>query len=157
MGKEDSNELRKFLEPFDENIIETALWLRNFAWDLYPECIELIYDGPAALAFGLTPSGRTSDTFLTIAIYNNACVQFGFYNGAVLKDPKKLLEGKGKQYRFVRVTDVSTFPTKYITGLLHEAHTNSLATQKPSAGIQKGATVVKLVSDKKRRPGKKTG
>lgn len=152
MAKEDVQELLKFLEPFDEKIAETALWLRDFVWDRYPECIELIYDGPAALAFGWTPSGRTSDTFITIAIYNNACVQFGFYYGAVLRDPKKVLEGEGKQYRFVRVTDTKDFPVKYVIGLMHEAHTNSLATMKSMTDLPKGSTVVKSVSAKKRRP-----
>lgn len=74
MAKGDVQDLRKFLEPFDDKIAETALWLRDFVWERYPECIELIYDGPAALAFGWTPSGRTSDTFVTIAIYTTTHV-----------------------------------------------------------------------------------
>lgn len=38
---------------------------------------------------------------------------------------------------------------------MHEAHTNSLAKMKPMADLERGPTVVKSVSDKKRRPVKK--
>lgn len=154
MAKEDNGELIKFLDAFDVHIADTALWLREFVWKLYPECNELIYDGPAALAFGWTPSGRTSDTFCTIAIYNNQCVQFGFYWGSLLSDPKGLLEGGGKQYRFIRVTDTKQFPAKYAKELLNEAYVNSLARAKGMDKAPKGTTVVKSISAKKRRPAK---
>ncbi|MGQ0543582.1 MAG: hypothetical protein ACT4O9_17335 [Blastocatellia bacterium] len=154
MAKEDSKDLLEFLQPFDDQIIETVMWLRNFVWDLYPECNELIYDGPNALAFGWTPSGRTSDTFSTIAIYNNECVQFGFYWGSQLADPESLLEGKGKQYRFLRVIDKKDFPARYAKELLNEAHVNSLAKAKGMDKAPKGTTEVKSISSKKKRPAK---
>ena len=152
MAKEDVKDLLQFLQPFDPAIAETALWLRDFVWNLYPECNELIYDGPAALAFGWTPSERTGDTFCTIAIYNNECVQFGFYKGMLLDDEEGILEGGGKQYRFVRVTDVGTFPKEAAIKLLNQAFANSLATAKGVEKAPKGTTVVKSISEKKRRP-----
>lgn len=154
MAKQDTKDLLEFLQPFDDKIIETAIWLREFVWNLYPECNELIYDGPAALAFGWTPSGRTSDTFCTIAIYNNQCVQFGFYWGSQLTDPKGLLEGGGNQYRFIRVTDKKKFPAKYARELLNEAHINSFAKSKGMDKAPKGTTEVRSISAKKRRPAK---
>ncbi len=155
MAKEDLTDLSEFLKPFDASIVDLALWLREFVWDLYPECNEQIYDGPNALAFGWTPSGRTSDTFSTIAIYNNKCVQFGFYWGSFLNDPKRLLEGNGKQYRFIRVTNKEDFPADYAKELLNEAHINSLARAKNMESAPKGTTVVKSISTKKKRPASK--
>lgn len=152
MAKEDVKDLLLFLQPFDPVIAETALWLRDFVWDLYPECNELIYDGPAALAFGWTPSERTSDTFCTIAIYNNECVQFGFYKGMLLDNEDAILEGSGKQYRFIRVKGAATFPKEAATKLLSQAFANSLATAKGLETASKGTTVVKSISEKKRRP-----
>ena len=52
MSKEVTRDLLKFLKPFPEQVQETALWLREFVWDLYPKCTELIYDGYNALAIG---------------------------------------------------------------------------------------------------------
>lgn len=155
MAKEDLTDLSEFLKPFDAAIADLALWLREFVWDLYPECNEQIYDGPNALAFGWTPSGRTSDTFSIIAIYNNTCVQFGFYWGSLLDDRKGVLEGKGKQYRFIRVTNKKDFPVGYAKDLLHQAHINSLAGAKKMDTAPKGTTVVKSISQKKKRPGPK--
>jgi hypothetical protein len=152
MAKKDDKDLKLFLQAFDGRIAEIALWLRDFVWDLYPECNELIYDGPAALAFGWTPSERTSDVFSTIAIYNNECVQFGFYKGNLLSDPEKLLEGKGKQYRFIRVTDISNFSIEGAKELLHEAYINSLSTAKGVEKAARGTTTVRFISQKKRRP-----
>ncbi|MFN0279513.1 MAG: hypothetical protein ACKVRN_13100 [Pyrinomonadaceae bacterium] len=152
MAKEDVKDLLVFLKPFDPVIVKTALWLRDLVWEMYPACNELIYDGPAALAFGWTPSERTSDTFCTIAIYNNECVQFGFYNGMVLDDEKGILEGNGKQYRFIRVKDVEKFPKKYAIQFLRQAFANSLATAKGMDTASKGKTIVKSISEKKRRP-----
>lgn len=44
MSKEQTKDLLKFLEPFPDEIQETALWLRDFVWELYPKANELIYD-----------------------------------------------------------------------------------------------------------------
>src|SRR5881227_2852705 len=113
MAKQDTNDLKGFLEAFAPGIQEIALALRDFVWELYPDSNELIYDGPAALAFGWTKSGRAGDTFCSIAIYNNEGVLFGFLKGEALADPRGLLEGNGKHYRYIRVTDISAFPRDY--------------------------------------------
>ena len=52
MSKEDINDLLKFLTPFDNEINEIVIWLREFIWDLYPDSNELIYDNYNALAVG---------------------------------------------------------------------------------------------------------
>ena len=90
---------------------QIVLWLRNFVWDLYPQCNELIYDNYNALTFGWSPTDRVSHTFCSIALgrtsYN---IHFGFYWGNEIADPEKKLIGNGKQYRYVLVEDVNKFP-----------------------------------------------
>lgn len=152
MAKQDTGELNGFLEAFEPRIRTIALELRDFVWDRYPDSNEMIYDGPAALAFGWTKSGRTGDTFCSIAIYNNASVLFGFLKGASLSDPLGLLEGNGKQYRYIRVTDVSTFPREYAGKLLSESYDNALRDSKSIKDAPAGQTIVKSISEKKRRP-----
>lgn len=48
-------------------------------------------------------------------------VQFGFFHGASLKDPKGLLEGKGKFVRHTKVRDASEIDEKAFAALLKQA------------------------------------
>jgi len=156
MGVGDTADLEKFLEPFDERVAELALWLRKFVWKLYPGCNELIYDNYNALAVGWSPTLKLNDIFCSFAVYSNNAMHFGFYWGSRLRDPKRMLQGKGKQYRFIRVTSKKDFPSEYIKELMAEAHMNSLASAKAVDQAPRGETVVKMISAKKKRPQKST-
>ena len=48
-------------------------------------------------------------------------VQFGFFNGSSLKDPKGLLEGKGRYVRHIKVHDASEIDRRTFAALLREA------------------------------------
>ena len=67
MSKEQTKDLIRFLKPFPDDVKKRALWLREFVWDLYPDCNELIYDNYNALAFGWSPTDRLGHTFCSIA------------------------------------------------------------------------------------------
>lgn len=153
MSKQETKELLGFLEPFDDRIVEIAMWLRAFVWDLYPECNELIYDNYNAVAVGWSPTEKIGDIFCSFAVFNNKNAHFGFYWGSKLTDPKKILLGEGKQYRYIRVAKKSDFPAAYIKKLLKEAYANSLASAKAENLGTKGATITKSISPKKKRPG----
>lgn len=150
MPKETVKDLLKFLKPFPEQVRENALWLRDFAWGLYPDSNELIYDNYNAVTFGWSLSDKVSDLFCNIAVgrtsYN---VQFGFYWGAKIADPEKKLIGEGNQYRYILVPDTKKFPKTYIKKLLKNAYAYSLAKMKEGKPLH-GATIVKSVSAKKR-------
>ena len=151
MSKEQTNDLLKFLEPFSNDIIDLVMWLREYAWDLYPETNELIYDNYNAVAFGWSPTDRLGHTFCSIAVGRSSKnVHFGFYWGNELSDPDKILLGEGNQYRYILVTDKNKFPKKYIEKLVKEAYINSLAKIKDEKQIRHGLTIVKSVSEKKR-------
>jgi len=150
MALEHTDDLLKFLEPFDPQVQKTALWLRAFIWKLYPESNELIYDNYNALAFGWGLSDRLGDVFCSIAVYKS--INFGFNRGHELTDPEKMLLGNGNVYRYIKVLDQKDFPQQYIKKLLNEAHANALTRFKESKQIYKGETIVKSVSAKKRRP-----
>ena len=157
MSKVDTKELLKFLKPFDTEITNLVLWLRDFAWDLYPKTNELIYDNYNALAFGWSLTERVSHTFCSIAIGRTSKnIHFGFYYGADLVDPKKILIGKGNQYRYILVKSKEDFPKSYIKQLLKEAYTNSLGKVKEPKEIKHGLTITKSVSAAKRTLTNKT-
>src|SRR5579872_6886460 len=126
MSKEQNSELLKFLSVYPEEKQQTVLWLRDFVWDLYPHCNELIYDNYNALAFGWSPTDRVGHTFCNIAVGRTSHnVHFGFYWGSQIADPEKKLIGNGNQYRYLLVTEKNKFPKTYIKKLLKEAFINS--------------------------------
>src|SRR6478609_8156350 len=155
MGKEHTKDLLKFLKPFPSTVQETALSLREFVWDLYPDANELIYDNYNALAFGWSPTDKVGHTFCSIAVGRSSKnIHFGFYWGSEINDPEKILLGQGNQYRYILVDHFETFPRAYIEKLIADAYGNSLKKVKDEKQILNGLTITKSISDKK-RPGKK--
>lgn len=150
MSKEQTKDLLKFLKPFGNDITDLVLWLRDFAWELCPDANELIYDNYNAVAFGWSPTNKSSHTICSIAIYRtNLNIHFGFYWGSELSDPDKILLGKGNQYRYILVKDKTQFPKVYIKNLINEAYINSLSKIKEKKQIISGLTIVKSISKKK--------
>ncbi len=155
MSKEQKDELLKFLSSFPEEKQAIVLWLRDFIWDQYPHCNELIYDNYSAVAFGWSPTDKLGQTFCSIAIYRtNYNIHFGFYWGNEIADPEKKLLGEGNQYRYIRVENLKEFPKTYIKKLVKEAYANSLGKVKDKKDLRKGETIVKSISPT-RRPLKK--
>ncbi len=151
MSKEQTKDLLKFLKPFPAGIKKTALWLREFVWDLYPQANELIYDNYNALAIGWSPTDRVGHTFCSIAVGRSSLnIHFGFFWGSEISDPKGILLGKGNQYRYILVKDIDQFPMAYIKKLVSDAYDNSLAKVKNKKLLLNGLTITKSVSTTKR-------
>jgi|SRR6185312_1599320 len=151
MAKEDTQDLIKFLKPFPDNVKEMTLWLREFVWDFYPDCNELIYDNYNALAIGFGPTEKAGDVFCSLAVYSRH-VNFGFNRGSEIGDPAKILNGKGSLYRHITIKEKKDFPKAEIKRLLKEAYANSVARLKDERQIVKGQTITKSVSAVQRRP-----
>ena len=151
MGKETINDLVKFLMPFPDHVQETALWLHNFLWDLYPECNELIYDNYNALAFGLSLSDTAGDVFCSVAVFAKY-VNFGFNRGSEIPDPNHLLTGNGSLYRYITIKNINDFPEAELKLLLQDAYLNAVGRLKPGKKVIKGQTIVKSISPVRKRP-----
>ena len=150
MSKDQTKDLLKFLKPFPDQV-EIVMWLREFAWDLYPKTNELIYDNYNALAFGWSPTDKVGHTFCSIAVGRTSKnIHFGFYWGSELSDSEKILSGEGNQYRYILVKSKKEFPKAYIRNLVQEAYANSLAKVKDPKQIREGLTIVKSISPVKR-------
>ena len=151
MSKDQTKDLLKFLAPFGGDIRDTAMWLREFIWDQYPQANELIYDNYNALAFGWSPTDRVGHTFCSIAVGRTSKnIHFGFYWGNEISDPRGMLIGNGNQYRYILVSNTQDFPKAYIKKLVKEAYANSLAKVKDKKQIKEGLTIVKSISPAKR-------
>jgi hypothetical protein len=152
LAREDLYDLKKFLKPFPSEVQETALWLRDFVWSLYPQANELIYDNYNALAFGWSPTDRVGHTFCSIAVGRTSHnVHFGFYWGSKLADPEKKLLGGGNQYRYWLVKNRKEFPKAYLKKLMKEAYVYSMSLIKDPKQIMQSKTIVKSVSSMKRK------
>ena len=151
MSKEQTKDLTKFLKTFDKEIIDTVMWLRDFAWDLCPQANELIYDNYNAVSLGWSVTDKVGHNICSVVIYRaNQNVHFGFYCGNELLDPDKILLGEGKQYRYILVPDKKKFPKTYMKKLINEAYTNALSKVKDQKQIIHGQTILKSISEKKR-------
>jgi len=78
--------------------------LREMVIDVDPETVEVVRLGDRAATYGLGPK-KMSEGYVYIMPHKN-WVNLGFYQGAVLSDPKGLLEGSGKKLRHVKVRSV---------------------------------------------------
>ena len=87
--------LRKFVKRVEPGLGEAVKW-GNGCW--------VSKNGPVAYVY--------SDT---------GYVQFGFFNGSSLKDPRGLLEGKGRYVRHIKVRDRSGIDERAFAALLRQA------------------------------------
>src|SRR5712672_1912733 len=94
--------LIKFLKPYDREIRDLALMLRELVLEEMTPCYENIYDAYSALAIGYGASERLRDGIFHIAVYSKH-VNLGFNDGATLADPKGILQGAGNHIRHITI------------------------------------------------------
>jgi hypothetical protein len=151
MAQKDVAALKKFLKPFPSEVVERALWLREFIWKNFPNANELIYDNYNAVAFGWSPTEKVGHTFVSIAVGRSSHkVHCGFYWGSKIADPKKILIGEGNQYRYLILEDIKAFPVNYAKELMSSAFDYSMSLVKNEKDLRNGLTIVKSISPVKR-------
>jgi len=151
MAREPLTDLLKFLKPFDEEVQEIALKLREFVLDIFPDTNELIYDNYNALAIGYSLSDKQKEMFCHIAVYSKY-VNIGFDRGVDLDDPKQKLKGTGNRIRHITVTDFEAIQKSYMKNLLKQAHKLTIDTLDKKTQTIIGQSIVKSISANKKRP-----
>src|SRR5689334_3698399 len=91
-----------FIAKFDSPIAKLLRQSRSALRKRFPTAVELVYDNYNALAIGWGPNERASEVIVSLAGFARG-VNLYFMHGAKLKDPGGLLEGGGKQGRFIRL------------------------------------------------------
>ncbi len=112
----------------------------------FPRGVEMVFDNYNALVFGLGPTDRTRESFISIAGYPKWVTLF-FLNGADLHDPEGLLEGDGKQVRGIRLKTPADIDAPAVAALIAQAiepHRDALAAAPPLS------TVIKTEVEKQR-------
>ncbi len=112
----------------------------------FPRGYELVFDNYNALVFGISPTDRTRDSFISVAGYPKWVTLF-FLHGAGLDDPQGLLEGAGKQVRSIRLGQPSDLDSPAVAALIAQAALPRAAALAAAPAL---STVVKMVSAKQR-------
>ena len=111
-----------------------------------PRGVEMVFDNYNALVFGIGPTDRTRESFISIAGYPKWVTLF-FLDGESLHDPDGLLEGEGKQVRGIRLKTPADMATPAVAALIAQAiatRRDALATAAPLS------TVIKAEVEKQR-------
>ena len=112
----------------------------------FPQGFELVFDNYNALVFGISPTARSQDAFISVAGYPRWVTLF-FLHGAQLHDPRGLLEGEGKQVRNIRLKSAEDINQTDVQAIIMQAirpHQSALQTAPPLT------TTIKMVVAKQR-------
>jgi hypothetical protein len=148
--------LVKFLKPYDREVRDLALKLRELVLEEIAPCYENIYDAYSAVAIGYGTSDRLKDGILHIAVYSKH-VNLGFNDGATLADPKGILKGAGSRIRHLSIESAADLERPEIRAYVKRARQAALADARKlgEPAAKKPASVVstvKAIYPKKRRP-----
>lgn len=143
-----------FIARFDPEVAKLVRAARTKLRKRFPTAFELVYDNYNALAIGFGPTERTSDAFLSIAVYARG-VNLYFLYGATLPDPDDLLEGNGTRGRFLRLERASQLDEPKVASLIARAAAHGRV---PLASNGRGPSIVKSISptQRPRRPAAKS-
>lgn len=139
-------QLSGFVDKFEPSTAKLIRQCRKELRKLLPTATEVVYDNYNFFVIGYCSSAKPSSCIVSLAAAANG-VGLSFYNGASLKDPERLLQGAGKQNRFVRLPSVDLLKTPGVIALIERA-VEQAKVPLPPAGI--GPTIIQSVSVKQR-------
>jgi hypothetical protein len=140
-----AKQIAAFIGKFDRANAKLIRAARAALRARFPTAIEQVYDNYNFLAIGFCTTERTSDCFVSIAA-NAKGVALSFYYGASLPDPRGILQGSGKQNRFIRLESAATLKQAAVVAMLATAARHAKTPLPKTAGY----TMIKSVSKKQR-------
>src|SRR4051812_8400012 len=141
-----SKQLEALIAKFEPATAKLIRECRAEVRALLPTAVELVYDNYNFFVIGYCATERPSSCIVSIAAAANG-VNLSFYHGAPLPDPEHLLQGSGKQNRFVRLPSVETLRVPGVLALI----TAAVARAEPQLPAKGGGhTVIQSVSAKQR-------
>jgi hypothetical protein len=139
-------QLRAFIDKFDPKDQKLIRSVRAAVRKRFPGANELVWDNYNFFVIGYSPTERPSDSIVSIAARANG-VGLCFIQGARLPDPKKLLQGSGKQTRFIRVEAASQLAHPEVEALIAAAIDQSRVPLPPNG---RGKLIMRSVATKQR-------
>lgn len=132
-------QLRSFIERFDPKQQKFIQSVRAALRKRFPTANELAYDYSSFFLIGYSPTEQGIESIVSIAARADR-VELYFNHGPQLPDPKKLLQGSGKQTRFIRVETVRQLTHPDVEAFITAAIDHS-SIALPSRG--KGSLIIK--------------
>ena len=139
-------QLAGFIAKFDPKDQALIRAVRKTMRKRLPTANELIWDNYNFFVIGYSPTERPSDAPLSIAARAGG-LGLCFIHGAKLSDPDKILQGSGKQTRFVRLESARTLARPEIEALIAAALANAKAPM-PTTG--RGRLIIRSIAAKQR-------
>jgi hypothetical protein len=139
-------QLDSFIEKFEPKNRALIRAVRKELRKRLPTANEMVYDNYNFFVIGYVPTERPSDAILSIAAAANG-VGLCFIHGASLPDPKKILQGSGKQTRFIRLESAEMLARPEVAAVLAAAIVQA-KTPLPESG--RGKLIIRSISRKQR-------
>ena len=108
-------ELDELLETYSSNVRETAIAAHALIRSSMPDVKEMVDKPARVIGYGFGAGYK--DMICTI-ILSKGGLKLGIVGGAVLPDPKHLLEGTGKRHRYVVLANPSDLKKPGLKALL---------------------------------------
>jgi Domain of unknown function (DU1801) len=144
-------QLKVCIDEFEPELRAVIRSARKILRKRFPTANEIVYDNYNFFVIGYSPTLRPSDTIVSIAAAANG-VGLSFYRGATLPDPQKILQGSGKQNRFIRLPKAEVLEEPEVAALITAAAAQA---NTPLLSTGKGKLIIQSVSAK-RKPRRKT-
>ena len=139
-------QLMTFVDKFEPKNQTLIRAVRKALRKRLPTAHELVYDNYNFFVIGYAPTERPTDSILSIAAAANG-VGLCFIRGASLPDPHKILQGSGKQTRFIRVESAKVLASPEVEALIGAAVAQSKASLRATG---KRKLIIRSVSAKQR-------
>ncbi len=146
MPQTPEQQLKAFIAKFDRNLGKQIRECRAAMRERFPTANELVYDNYNFFVIGYCTTERPSDCVASLAV-NSKGIGLSFYYGATLPDPHGILQGAGKQNRFVRLDSAATLRSPEVEELLAAAEKQA-DPPFPKSGI--GKLIIRSISEKQR-------
>jgi hypothetical protein len=144
-------QLASFIRRLEPGIAKLIRDCRSEMRRVLPAAFELVYDNYNFFVIGYSSTERASDCIVSIAAAANG-MGLSFYWGANLPDPTNLLQGSGRQNRFIRIPNLDVLRAPDVIRLVKTAAAQGKTPLPPN---RMGHLVIKSVS-LRQRPRRKT-
>jgi len=138
--------LTEFVAKFSPEHQRMIRAVRKRLRERFEGAYELVYDNYNFFVIGYSPTERSSDAIVSMACASNG-VGLCFIHGAKLPDPTGILEGSGKQTRFIHLDTPDLLGRADVEALIAEAIARSKSPLSAAAG---GRLIIRSVSAKQR-------
>jgi hypothetical protein len=145
-GAAAERQLKAFIAKFEPKLQKTIRAVRAALRKRLPTANELVWDNYNFFVIGYSPTERPYDSPFSMAAAANG-VGLSFLQGASLPDPHGILQGEGRQNRFVRLESAATLARPEVAAVIDAAIARA---KSPFPASGRGRLIIRSISAKQR-------